>query len=348
MGPRGRLTRPMTALALVLGALAVTACGADGPTTAPSRQAVGSAGAPSTQASAAPSLGTAAAPSTTPGSTASPSVTPTTPPPSSPSPPPTPVPTPQPTQAPTPTARPAKTPAPSTARWIPKRGTTWQWQLSGRIDLTVRAAVFDLDVDDTSAKTVAALHRKGRHVICYVDVGTWESYRADAKRFPKRLLGKVVDGWPDERWLDIRDIDALAPILRARLDVCARKGFDAVEPDWLNHYEEDTGFPITRAQSVRFATWVAREAHRRGLSIAQKNAPGLVASLVGRFDFAITEDCALYDECGAYRAYLRRGRAVLDAEYEQAPAAFCRETRKLGVSAIRKKLELGAWRRVCP
>jgi hypothetical protein len=246
-----------------------------------------------------------------------------------------------------PTPRPTKTPAPPSGRWVPKRGTTWQWQLSGRVDLAVKAAVFDLDVDDTSARTVAALHRKGRHVICYIDVGTWESYRSDAGDFPDDLLGNRVDGWPDERWLDIRAIDRLAPILRARLDRCAKKGFDAVEPDWLNHYEEDTGFPIKRADSVRFAKWVAREAHRRGLSIAQKNAPGLVKSLAGSFDFAVTEDCALYDECGAYRAYLSRGRAVLDAEYEQAPATFCRETRKLGVSAIRKRLALGAWRRTC-
>lgn len=233
------------------------------------------------------------------------------------------------------------------ARWVPRKGVSWHWQLSGTIDLSVRAAVYDLDVDDTPRSLVRALHDRGRRVICYIDVGTWESYRADADQFPEDLLGNDVDGWPDERWLDIRAIDRLAPILRARLDRCERKGFDAVEPDWLNHYEEDTGFPIRREDSIRFARWVAREAHLRGLSIAQKNAPGLTADLADRFDFAITEDCARWDECGRYRAYLRRGAAVLDAEYELTRGEFCPVTEPMGVSAIRKHLALGAWRRVC-
>ena len=233
------------------------------------------------------------------------------------------------------------------ARWVPRKGVTWQWQLSGRIDLSVKAAVYDLDVDDTPRSLVRELHERGRRVICYIDVGTWESYRADADDFPEDLLGNEVDGWPDERWLDIRAIDRLAPILRARLDRCERKGFDAVEPDWLNHYEEDTGFPITRDDSIRFARWVAKEAHARGLSIAQKNAPGLTADLADRFDFAITEDCARWDECRRYRAYLRRGAAVLDAEYELPRGEFCPVTEPLGISAIRKHLALGAWRRVC-
>jgi hypothetical protein len=232
--------------------------------------------------------------------------------------------------------------------WFPRRGATWQWQLDGKIATSVHASVFDVDVDDTSAATVAALHRLGRRVICYVDVGTSESYRADAAKFPKAVLGKAVDGWPQERWLDIRRIDLLAPILRARLDTCARKGFDAVEPDWLDAYDQATGFPITRAASIRFDLWIAREAHRRGLGVAQKNGPGLVTSLHKAFDFAITEDCFAYGECTAYRAYLAAGRAVLDAEYILEPAAYCSAARKLGVTAIRKRLALDAWRATCP
>jgi hypothetical protein len=209
-------------------------------------------------------------------------------------------------------------------------------------------AVYDLDVDDTRASTVAKLHAAGRHVICYVDVGTWESYRADAGDFPSSVLGNPVDGWPDERWLDIRRLDLLAPILRARLDTCAAKGFDAVEPDWLDAYDQDTGFPITKADSLRFDRWVAREAHVRGLSIAQKNAPGLVAALHGTFDFAVVEECFTYDECEAFLPYLAADHAVLDAEYTPAPGAFCAKAGRLGISAIRKRVELDAWRRGCP
>ena len=257
--------------------------------------------------------------------------------------------------SPAPSASPAPGPAAATATanvtvapWFPRKGATWQWQLDGKIATSVHASVFDVDVDDTSAATVAALHRLGRRVICYVDVGTWESYRADAAKFPKRVLGKAVDGWPQERWLDIRRIDLLAPILRARLDTCARKGFDALEPDWLDAFDQETGFAITRADSIRFDLWIAQEAHRRGLGVAQKNGPGLVTSLHKAFDFAITEDCFAYNECTAYRAYLAAGRAVLDAEYILKPAAYCSAARKLGATAIGKRLALDAWRAPCP
>jgi len=363
MDPPGRARRRalVLAMAMVAAGIPVAGCGGDGPTrSAPVASSVAGSGvATGSPRAASATLAPSASPAP-PSATLAPSATPA--PASTLAPSPSPAPasaTPSPSATParsaatTPDPRPAvtrltATPAPASRRWAPKRGTTWQWQLSGRIDLTVRAAVFDLDVDDTSARTVTALHRKGRHVVCYVDVGTWESYRADAGRFAAGLLGRRVDGWPDERWLDIRAIDRLAPILRARLDACARKGFDAVEPDWLNAYEEDTGFPITRADCIRFARWVAKEAHRRGLSVAQKNAPGLVTSIAASFDFAITEDCAMYDECAAYRPYVARGRAVLDAEYALAPSVFCRTTQKLGVSAIRKRQALGAWRRTCP
>ena len=257
---------------------------------------------------------------------------------------------PRPTPRPTPrlSSSPSPSPSPAATSWHPRKGATWQWQLDGTANLSVSASVFDLDVDDTPASTVARLHAMGRRVICYVDVGTWESYRADAAKFPKRVLGKAVDGWPDERWLDIRQLSVIEPLIARRLDTCARKGFDAVEPDWLDAYDQATGFAITRAESIRFDLWVAHAAHARGLSVAQKNAPGLVTALHLAFDFAVTEDCAYYAECTSYRAYLARGRAVLDAEYIWGPATFCPRTKPLGVSAIAKRLSLDAWRKTCP
>ena len=64
-----------------------------------------------------------------------------------------------------------------------------------------------------------------------MSVGSWENWRPDKGRFPKRVLGRNCYGWPGEKWLGIRDLDALAPIMESRMDVYAEKGFDAVEPD---------------------------------------------------------------------------------------------------------------------
>ena len=78
-----------------------------------------------------------------------------------------------------------------------------------------------------------------------MDMGGWEAWRPDADLFPADLLGEPLDDWEGERWLDIREIDALAPVLLARMDMCAEKGFDALEPDNIDGYLNDTGFPLT-------------------------------------------------------------------------------------------------------
>ncbi len=235
----------------------------------------------------------------------------------------------------------------SPARWAPKPTTApWQWQLQGKIDLSVPAKVYEVDGFETPRRTVAQLHRLGRKVICYLDVGSWESYRPDAGDFPKGVLGDVSSGYPDERWLDIREIATLAPILRKRFDLCSGKGFDAVEPDNIAGYENRTGFPLSGADQLRFNRWVAREVHRRGMSVALKNDPGQVRSLVRDFDFAVVEECFEYDECQKFSPFIEAGKAVYSAEYEGSPASFCPKARKLGFSTIGKGYDLFArpWR----
>ena len=124
------------------------------------------------------------------------------------------------------------------ARWVPAASTTWQIQFSGEIDLTVKAQAFDLDMFDTTARQVRRLHAKGKRAVCYINAGAWEDWRPDADRFPSAVLGKPLDGWPGERWLDIRRLDILGPILGDRLDRCDAKGFDGVEFDNVEGYHE--------------------------------------------------------------------------------------------------------------
>ena len=96
---------------------------------------------------------------------------------------------------------------------------------------------------DTPPKIVAKLHAMRRRVMCYVDVGTWENWRPDAKEFPKSVLGHPDGHWTGERWLDIRQTAILEPIMARRLDLCKKKGFDGVDPDNLDGYQNRTGFP---------------------------------------------------------------------------------------------------------
>lgn len=240
---------------------------------------------------------------------------------------------------------PAGTAAPPTdVTWVPVVGQPWQWQLSGRLDVSVDVPVYDVDWQNTSVRTVSRLHGQGRRVICYVSVGTWESYRPDAGGFPKEVLGKPLEDWPDERWVDIRRLDVLGPILRARLDVCREKGFDAVEPDNVDAFANDSGFPLAARDQLAFNRWVAREVRARGMAVGLKNDVEQVPDLVADFDFAVNEECMQYDECERLQPFVDAGKAVLHVEYDVSPADFAAMDVPTGFSSMLKNRALDAWR----
>jgi hypothetical protein len=231
--------------------------------------------------------------------------------------------------------------------WRPRPGTTWQWQLTGRVDQSVDAQMYDIDLFDNSATVVADLHAKGRRVVCYMSAGSYERWRPDAKRFPRSVLGRALDGWPGERWLDIRRLDVLRPIMERRLDLCAKKGFDAVEPDNIDGYANRSGFRLTAAVQLRYNRFLARAAHARGLSIGLKNDLAQAKALEPHFDWALNEQCFQYDECEGLRPFVRTAKAVFTVEYELEPDAFCARARELGFMSMRKRLDLDAWRAPC-
>ncbi|KDQ66765.1 endo alpha-1,4 polygalactosaminidase [Streptomyces sp. NTK 937] len=235
---------------------------------------------------------------------------------------------------------------PAAEHWRPEPGVDWQWQLSGRIDTSVDAPVYDIDGFDQDAKTVAALHAEDRKVICYLSTGAWEDFRPDADAFPASVRGKS-NGWEGEWWLDIRRTDVLEPLMEKRIEMCAEKGFDAVEPDNMDGYLNDTGFPLTAAHQLRYNRLIADLAHRHGMAVGLKNDLPQIPDLVDDFDFAVNEQCAQYEECDELTPFIDAGKAVLHAEYELSVADFCPESRRLRLSSLLKKYELDAWRQGC-
>lgn len=232
--------------------------------------------------------------------------------------------------------------------WHPRPTTRpWQIQLSGDIDPTVSAPVFEVDCDATDAATVAELHRRHVKVLGYVDAGSWESYRADHDRYPAEVLGKEYPGYPDERWVDVRRRDVLVPILRDRMKVCRSKHFDGVDPDNMNGYQNDTGFPLSASDQVRFDRAIADTAHRLGLAVTLKNTGGLLARLERWFDGAVVESCFEYDECSTYERVVKARKPVYEIEYSTEPETICPRALELGFSTIFKTPALDAARRGC-
>jgi hypothetical protein len=74
---------------------------------------------------------------------------------------------------------------------------------------------------------------------------------------------------------------------------------------------------LTMDDAIDYAGLLAARVHANGLAFAQKNAAelGRRGPILG-FDLAITENCAVYDECDDYRAAY--GDYVLQIEYDRA------------------------------
>jgi hypothetical protein len=243
-------------------------------------------------------------------------------------------------------------PVPAGTWWHPAPNLTWQWHLSEPpVDISVDAQVYDIDLFDNDAAVVNALHDQGRMVIGYISVGSLENWRPDASQFPPDVLGRDYDGWPGEKWLDIRRLDLLAPIMLTRLDLCKAKGFDAVEPDNIQIHDNDTGFPITYQDQLKYARWLADEAHTRGLAIGLKNAPDMLADSLSSFDFAITEDCFEQGWHEQVLPFIQAGKPVFAAEYTDTGVDFqaaCAWGRQHNISFILKNRILTAYRVTCP
>ncbi len=224
-------------------------------------------------------------------------------------------------------------------QWIPPQDLTWYWQLQGTVNNSEPVQAYDIDGFDNEASEVATLHSKGIKAICYIDVGTWESWRPDASSFPSSVIG-ANNGWPGEKFLDIRALSTLEPIMTKRLEMCRAKGFDAVEPDNIDTYEEPaTGFPLTGAEQITYDTWIADEVHSLGMAVLQKNDGEQTSSLRTHFDGALTEECNVYSECSNFTPYLAEGKPVLNAEYGSSNA-FCSADEAAGIEGARFDLEL--------
>jgi hypothetical protein len=235
--------------------------------------------------------------------------------------------------------------------WKPGPRDRLQIQFTGLpIVLQGDVEVYDLDLFDTETETIDSIHKSGAHAICYINAGAWEDWRPDASLYPKDIIGRDYSGWPGEKWLDIRQMDALEPILSARFDLCKQKGFDGVEPDNLDGYQNETGFELSAADQLAFNTWLAGMAHSRGLSIGLKNDPDQMDMLVIDFDFTVMEECLVSEWCDEALPFIQQGKAVYAVEYTdqiKSLSLYCGQARKIGVLPLLKHRELDAWRSTC-
>ena len=241
-------------------------------------------------------------------------------------------------------------------KWYhPGPQSTFQWQLQGELNTGIDAEIYDIDLFDTTAEQIAALKAQGRRVVCYFSAGSSEEWRPDYSDFRQEELGKPLDGWPGERWLDIRSQNVRA-IMERRLDLARQKGCDGVEPDNIDGWTNDTGFPLTAQDQLAYNRFLAAAAHSRGLAIGLKNDLEQADKLVGDFDFLLLESCFEYEECADSAPFIRSGKPVFDVEYDMDAARdperfgqLCSRAHDLGIYLLFMNLDLdGTFRKACP
>jgi len=222
---------------------------------------------------------------------------------------------------------------------LPPAGARFSYQLGGAYPPPAGVRIVDRDRSDVPAA--------GRYSICYVnafqaqpgEVGWWQQHH------PELLLRHggelVIDAQWHEPLFDLRQPDRLLAVVGGWLDGCARSGFQAIEADNLDSYTRSDGL-LTADQALAFAHRLTVRAHADGLAIAQKNAAELSPrARAAGFDFAVAEECQVWDECGSYTASY--GRAVIEIEYtDQSRRFFTEACRRRGttISVVRRDRQL--------
>jgi len=199
----------------------------------------------------------------------------------------------------------------------PASNATWTWQLQGALNTSYDVDIYDIDLFDTSAATITNLQADGRKVLCYFSAGSYEDWRDDADQFSAGDLGETLDGYADERWLDIRS-GSVFSIMESRLDLAVDKGCDGVEPDNVMAFEENTGFDLTADDQLAFNRHLFNAAHERNLAVALKNDLSQIADLIDYVDIMVNEECHEYEECDQLAAFVAANKPVLIAEYKEA------------------------------
>ncbi|KAK1138315.1 hypothetical protein N8T08_002850 [Aspergillus melleus] len=200
-------------------------------------------------------------------------------------------------------------------KWKPKAGTTWQIELLYPLnDTSYDVDVYDIDLFTNKKETIDDLHKQGRKVICYFSAGSYENWRPDKDKFKKSSLGSVMDGWEDEKWIDIRS-DNVKEIMTDRLDMAVKKGCDGVDPDNVDGYDNENGLDLKQSDSATFMNWLADETHKRNMSIGLKNAGAIIPKVINKMQWSVNEQCAQYEECDTYAAFVHKDKPVFHIEY---------------------------------
>jgi hypothetical protein len=218
----------------------------------------------------------------------------------------------------------------------PPSGAHFSYQLGGPYDPPAGVGIVGRD---RTARAVPGLYS-----ICYVNAFQAQPDAIDwwVREHPDLLLrndGRMVI---DEQWaeplLDTSDPARLMDVIGPWIDGCARDGFKAVEADNLDSFTRSQGL-LDVDDALRFARLLSDRAHANGMAIGQKNAAELSADARrAGFDFAMAEECQVYDECDEYIDVY--GDGLVEIEYGDDDFQAACSARGERISIVRRDRNL--------
>lgn len=226
-------------------------------------------------------------------------------------------------------------------------GMRLHYQITGTPQLDAAAELFVLDLFDTEADDLAALHARGRVALAYLSAGSHEPWRPDADDFPEQAIGARLASYPNESWLDIR-ADSVRAVMHKRMQLARDKGFDGIYPGSLDAYRSQSGFTLSESDQLDYDLFLAREARALGLSPGLSGDFLLGTQLIDAYDWAIAFGCFAADSCARLTPWVERKKPVFDLELEGELSELCPMADALGFSVVLKQPGFDAWSRSCP
>lgn len=226
-------------------------------------------------------------------------------------------------------------------RYIPNVTSSFHVQLDGEPDFSLPVDVMETDLYFTTPANVAQLHANGSYAIAYMNTGAWQPGMPDSGEYPPSVIGtKPMQGWHEERWLDIRQIAILRPIIHEKMQLAKDKGFDAVDPDNMDGYTNTDEFHLTKQDQIAFDKMVAEEAHSVGLAVMLKNSGDMMADLVNDFDGTVAEQAYKYNEAEIYQPMRDANKPVFVIEYNKPKKSEIQDAINRGFNMIKAKKSL--------
>ena len=236
-------------------------------------------------------------------------------------------------------------------QWRPARDGRFDVQLNEPLLLERVGDLLVLDLDLTSAGDVALVRASGTRAGCMFSAGTIPADSTTRTGLSSIVVGRPVTEKQDRFWLDIRDLNLVAPFIDEKMKECKDKGFDVAIPMDLEAYMSRSGFAIGRRQQVDFGRFVAATARRHGLLAGLWNSRSLIGDLAIDYDFGVLAGCFEGGWCNDSTPFKAFKKPIYLIEYDDSSRPdidFCKATDQFGAVGVIKRRVMDAWLKNCP